>query len=80
MMWGWEPLWGIMMMLFMLAFWGAIIWVIVYLVRGGTRNWNRQGSRDAEQVLASRYAAGEIDEDEYRRRLTVLRQVQRDIG
>ncbi|MEV7960483.1 SHOCT domain-containing protein, partial [Streptomyces sp. NPDC088141] len=32
------------------------------------------GSRRAEDLLAERFARGEIDEDEYERRLTVLRE------
>ncbi|GAB3174989.1 hypothetical protein GCM10027059_48040 [Myceligenerans halotolerans] len=79
MMWGWDPLWGIVMMLVMLAFWCAVIWLIVVLAKGGMRTGSQKSSHDAEQILASRYASGEIDEDEYRRRLTVLRQVHRDI-
>ncbi|WP_026930106.1 SHOCT domain-containing protein [Glycomyces tenuis] len=81
MMWGWNGAgWGLVMMLFMFAVWGAVIWLIVTLARGGLRTWSQKGAREAEQVLASRYAAGEIDEDEYRQRLNVLRQADRDTG
>ncbi|GAB3235536.1 hypothetical protein GCM10027447_33250 [Glycomyces halotolerans] len=83
MMWGWNGAgwgWGLLMMLLMLAFWGAVIWLIIALARGGMRTWSQKGAREAEHVLASRYAAGEIDEDEYRQRLAVLRQTQRDTG
>ena len=81
MMWGWDGAgwgWGLAMMLFMVVFWGAVIWLIVALARGGMRNWSQKGARDAEQVLASRFASGEIDEDEYRKRLAVLRQSEHD--
>jgi putative membrane protein len=33
----------------------------------------RPGGGGAEQVLSERYARGEIDEEEYRERLSVLR-------
>jgi putative membrane protein len=32
------------------------------------------GASNAEQVLAERYARGDIDDDEYKRRLELLRQ------
>ena len=50
-----------------LVFGGRWFWWRRY--RGGT---DRNGS--GEQVLSERYARGEIDEDEYRRRLGVLRE------
>lgn len=83
LMWGWDGAgwgWGLLMMVFMFVFWAAVIWLIVVLARGGLRTWTQKGAREAEQVLASRFAAGEIDEDEYRQRLAVLRESQRDIG
>jgi putative membrane protein len=50
----------------------GIFWL---LVLGG--GWyllsRRRQSGDAASVLAERYARGEIDEDEYRERLSVLR-------
>jgi putative membrane protein len=35
--------------------------------------WRQDGTRSAEQVLAERFAQGEVDEAEYRERLGVLR-------
>ncbi|HXV93823.1 MAG TPA: SHOCT domain-containing protein [Pseudonocardia sp.] len=70
--WGWA-----LMSISMVAFWALVIAGIVALVRyartsGGDRR-SEQLSRPApEQVLAERYARGEIDEDEYRRRLDTL--------
>jgi putative membrane protein len=52
--------------------WIAVIAGVVFLVR--RRRWGgdwRGGS--AETVLGERYARGEITEEEYRQRLTVLR-------
>ena len=63
--WGW--LW---MSVTMLAFWGLVIGAIVVALRHPAGGDSR---RSAEGVLAERFAAGEIDEDEYRRRLEVLR-------
>jgi putative membrane protein len=53
-----------------LVFLGLIAVVVVLLVRRGTGSGRSAG---AEDVLAERYARGEIDDDEYRRRLDVLR-------
>ncbi|HEY6745733.1 MAG TPA: SHOCT domain-containing protein [Mycobacteriales bacterium] len=63
----------------MMVFWGLVIAGIVILVRylgrsdlpGGGRPVDRPPS--PEQVLAERFARGEIDEEEYRRRLETLR-------
>lgn len=71
--WGWFA-----MSLSTILFWAALVLVGVLLFRALNR-----GPRDAhtpaggsgpEQVLAERFARGEIDEDEYRRRLAVLRE------
>jgi putative membrane protein len=64
--WGWLS-----MTLTMIALWGLVIWVVVVVVGTGRRS-GREAS-DPELVLARRFAAGEIDEDEYRRRLALLR-------
>lgn len=65
--WGWW----LFMPVVMVAFWAAVIWVIVSAVRG--RPAPSQPSQDAEQILAERYARGDIDDDEYNRRLGTLR-------
>jgi putative membrane protein len=76
--WGW---WWVVMPLMMVAFWGAVAWVIVTVVRNDrTRPWTGEnpGSpstptrSEAERILAERFARGEIDAEEYRRRLDVL--------
>ena len=55
-------------------FWLAFIAIIfVALGRFGRRRWHR-GSYAGEARLAERYAAGEINEAEYRERLAVLRE------
>ena len=50
--------------------------IFVFVRRGRARYWH-YGQFAGEQKLAERYAAGEIDEEEYQRRLAVLRQGQR---
>lgn len=71
MMWGWDSGWGwFWMSLMMVAFWVAVAWVIVTLVRGGG---SRRDSRDVQGILDERFARGEIDEDEYRRRRDLIR-------
>ncbi len=76
MMWGWQgwSWWGwLLMTVSMVAFWGLIIWGIAAIFRGSGWTWPRAERRDPEQILAERFAAGEIDEEEYQRRLQVLR-------
>ena len=55
-------------------FWAALIIGIVVLVRnlGGGRPFGWSGRMSAEELLAQRFARGEIDEAEYRQRLAVL--------
>lgn len=66
--------WGIFFMsLIMLAFWGGVIGLLVYVVRQAALGQPRPGaSADAKQILAERLARGEIDADEYRSRLQAL--------
>lgn len=81
MMYGWSGdmgIWGyIMMSVSMLIFWGAIIAGVVLLARSlratGQQHYQAPPSRGAEDLLAERFARGEIDETEYRARLAVLR-------
>jgi putative membrane protein len=68
--WGWFG-----MTVSMVLFWGLLIAAGVMLVRAFNRSSlsDAAGSRPSpEQLLAERFARGEIDEDEYRTRLAVL--------
>jgi len=71
--------WGYLLMTVnMLLFWGLVIAGIVILVRypgrSGLAASGQPGQHTrAEAILAERFAQGEIDEEEYRRRLKVLR-------
>ncbi|MGY5052250.1 SHOCT domain-containing protein [Streptomyces sp. 900105755] len=64
----------------MILFWAALVAVGVLLFRALSRSAGSGATATApptgptpERLLAERFARGEIDEDEYRRRLAVLR-------
>lgn len=68
--------WGMMLMTVgNLVFWGLVVVGVVLLVRyagrGGQTGTTNEGS-SPQRLLAERFARGEIDEDEYIRRLRVL--------
>ena len=66
----------------MILFWGAVIFDIVMLVRYFGRSGqppaeprppqSAESPQSPERLLAQRFARGEIDAEEYRRRLAVL--------
>jgi len=56
----------------MVLLWGALLAGGVYVLR--RRPPRADAGPSAEDVLAQRYARGEIDADEYRQRLIVLRE------
>ena len=62
----------------MVVFWGLVAAGIVVLVQFAAgdrpaRSDPRSGRSDAQQLLAMRFARGEIDEKEYRDKLATLR-------
>ena len=63
----------------MVLFWGLIIVGIVALIRytTGSTQAPRGDAPTAEQLLAARFASGEIDETQYRERLAILREAVR---
>jgi putative membrane protein len=71
--WGWHHGdvglgWWIVMMLGMVVFWGAIVALVVWLVRGGS-----PPRRDTpEDILRRRLADGSITVDEYTQRSAAL--------
>lgn len=71
MMYGWrDGGWGIV---WMILSWGVIIALVLAALRAFTRDGDRrEPSRTAKDVLAERFAKGEIDADEYGERLRVL--------
>ena len=70
--------WGYALMTFsLILFWGALIFGIVAVVRFAGRGARSSAAsplpRSPEGLLAERFARGEISEEEYRQRLSVLR-------
>jgi putative membrane protein len=76
--WGWAS--WILMAVGMVAFWALVITAVVLAVRylAGPRGTAASPSGSvqaaAEGVLDQRFARGEIDENEYRQRLSLLRE------
>ncbi len=80
--WGWGGNgwgWGTVMTIGLAVFFVAVIVAVVFAIR----DLFRVGSQDhgassaaigPEDTLAHRFARGEIDEDEYRRRIALLRE------
>jgi putative membrane protein len=72
--WGWG--WMSLMMVMMLLFWGAVIFGVVWLIRGVA--WGRSvpegpvSTESPAEILDRRFAEGEIDEEDYRARREVL--------
>ena len=77
--WGWGS--WILMTVAMVVFWAALITGAVlavrYAVSGRGADTNAAAlSTRAEELVAQRYARGEIDEDEYHRRVALLRHIK----
>ena len=64
-----------------MGWWMVLWWVagiivlvlLVWLVAGSTGVFSRRDDETPEQILKRRYAKGEIDSEEYQRRLADLR-------
>jgi len=82
--WGWG--WGswILTAMILTVFFALVITAIVAAVRylggpgrhHGPADHGAQPGRRPEDLLAERFARGEIDDEEYRRRIIVLREHQ----
>ncbi|HWS91235.1 MAG TPA: SHOCT domain-containing protein [Mycobacterium sp.] len=74
--WGWGG--WLLMTIAMVLFWALIITAVVlivrYVVSQRPTGTSVGSARTPEEVLAERYARGEIDDEEYQRRLALLRQ------
>lgn len=69
--------WGFLLMaLLWIGFWALVVTGAVLAVRSLARTGPDRPAAAAapERVLAERYARGEIDEEEYHRRLDTIRQ------
>lgn len=71
MHWGWWTFWVLTLAL--------LGWGLVRVASDRTPPRPRERrAEDAEEELRARYARGELDEDEYLRKLEVLRETRRD--
>jgi putative membrane protein len=66
---GWAWLWGPIVLLL----WVALVATVVWFVARSARPRQRSGVERAREVLAERYARGELTTEEYRERLEQLR-------
>ena len=51
--------------IFMILFWGLIVWVIVKLIKGGGNHASCCGGNKSLNILKERYARGEISKEQY---------------
>lgn len=67
--------WGYTLMtVSMILFWGLVIYGVIWLVRYSGRDSRPEAHAPTpEDLLAERFARGEIDEEEYGQRLESLR-------
>ena len=67
--------WGgwIIMTVAMVAFWALVVFAVLALFRTQRSGGSIPDRRDPMQILDERFARGEIDEDEYHARSSVLR-------
>jgi len=74
--WGWIGwiITAVVLVLIFAALIAAVVFAIRYLSGGHRGLGGSQRARGAEDVLAERFARGEIDADEYRQRVTLLRE------
>jgi putative membrane protein len=69
--------WALALMIFgSLVFWGVLIVAAIALIRytkrGEAGSYSYAAPTPQQQILAQRFARGDIDEDEYKVRLQVL--------
>jgi putative membrane protein len=69
--WGYDGWW---MWLTMTAFWAALIGFGIWWTRAVRIRDQGASHRRAIEVLEVRYASGEIDDDEFRHRRSILKQ------
>ena len=73
--------WMIVMMVFMVLFWAAIILGIVWLVRGaagGGWHWGGERRETPTEILERRFAEGAISVEDYHQRREVIAGGARD--
>ncbi|TNB75806.1 SHOCT domain-containing protein [Arthrobacter sp. BB-1] len=74
MMGVWSIAWSILALLSILATVAAVVLLVAWLVRRGPamQAGVKPGGQEAGEILRQRFAAGDIDDEEYKRRLAVL--------
>lgn len=81
MMWwdhgNWDAIDWLAMSLMMVVFWGGVVALVVWIVRSLSARADERGEATnevsrADQVLAERFARGEIDDEEFTRRKELL--------
>lgn len=72
--WGGSTLMGVALVVFGTLLITAVVFSVRYLVSSGATESAATAPTTAERLLAERYSRGEIDEDEYRQKLTLLHQ------
>lgn len=80
---GWSWWAASLMWLGMIAFWGVVIWAVYALITSASGRDNGDTGDQARHILDERLARGEIDPDEYRRRLGAMatsRHVDASVG
>ena len=69
---GWSWWAASLMWLGMIAFWAVVIWAVYALITSGSSRDDGGQGDPARRILDERLARGEIDSDEYRRRLDAM--------
>lgn len=65
--------WWIVMMIWMVIFWVAVVAGVVWLVRGGfSERWRAERRESPLEILDRRFAEGAMSADEYRERREVI--------
>ena len=88
---GWYGGWGwlawLTMSVVMVGFWAFAAWLVLSWFRSDDRARDHTVDRDgpasrptAEEILATRFAAGEIDADEYHSLLNVLHRCKEGVS
>ena len=67
-MWDMMYVFGFAGMLFMIIFWAAIIWLIVWIIREVSK-----GKESPSELLEKRYVKGEITKKQYQEMRKTLR-------
>jgi putative membrane protein len=68
---GWMGWWMGLWMVFWLAVLLLLVWIVARAAGGSGQAW--RADETPEQILKRRYARGEVEREEYERRLTDLR-------